>query len=229
MSPSRGGLWVPGHPLAKGTAKALASVLFAATTEPRVRALRSSSCRSRSSRPRRSWSGTDVVAAEMRRMCGSRASRGDSGAVGGSGGAGGLAWGVVHPVPPSAASGSTSRCCRGVCRAAPLRARFTREPASVAEALVPPGRNRQFSRRWCCHDDAGPPTGSFIPIPDGHPAPSVSTHVHPGERVALLGPNGGQDDARPTNGILRAGAGTVAVSGLLVRDDTAGDPAAGSA
>jgi len=48
----------------------------------------------------------------------------------------------------------------------------------------------------------------------------VDLHVHAGERVALLGPNGAGKTTLVLhlNGILRAGAGTVEVSGLPVTD-----------
>ncbi|MFN8098911.1 MAG: ABC transporter ATP-binding protein [Dermatophilaceae bacterium] len=65
--------------------------------------------------------------------------------------------------------------------------------------------------------------GVAYAYPDGHQALfGVDLHVHPGERVALLGPNGAGKTTLVLhlNGILRAGAGTVAVSGLPVRDDT---------
>jgi cobalt/nickel transport system ATP-binding protein len=55
--------------------------------------------------------------------------------------------------------------------------------------------------------------------PDGHQALfGVDLHVHEGERVALLGPNGAGKTTLVLhlNGILTAGAGTVAVSGLPV-------------
>ncbi|MET3963392.1 cobalt/nickel transport system ATP-binding protein [Marmoricola sp. OAE513] len=55
--------------------------------------------------------------------------------------------------------------------------------------------------------------------PDGHQALfGVDLHVHAGERVALLGPNGAGKTTLVLhlNGILTAGAGTVAVSGLPV-------------
>jgi cobalt/nickel transport system ATP-binding protein len=48
----------------------------------------------------------------------------------------------------------------------------------------------------------------------------VDLHVHAGERVALLGPNGAGKTTLVLhlNGVLRAGAGTVSVSGLSVDD-----------
>ncbi len=55
--------------------------------------------------------------------------------------------------------------------------------------------------------------------PDGHQALfGVDLHVHEGERVALLGPNGAGKTTLVLhlNGILVAGAGSVAVSGLPV-------------
>jgi cobalt/nickel transport system ATP-binding protein len=55
--------------------------------------------------------------------------------------------------------------------------------------------------------------------PDGHQALfGVDLHVHAGERVALLGPNGAGKTTLVLhlNGILTAGSGTVAVSGLPV-------------
>ena len=58
--------------------------------------------------------------------------------------------------------------------------------------------------------------------PDGHQALyGVNLHVHQGERVALLGPNGAGKTTLVLhlNGILTAGAGTVAVSGLPVTKD----------
>ncbi len=57
--------------------------------------------------------------------------------------------------------------------------------------------------------------------PDGHQALfGVDLHVHPGERVALLGPNGAGKTTLVLhlNGILRAGRGTVSISGLPVTD-----------
>jgi cobalt/nickel transport system ATP-binding protein len=55
--------------------------------------------------------------------------------------------------------------------------------------------------------------------PDGHQALfGVDLHVHQGERVALLGPNGAGKTTLVLhlNGILTAGAGSVAVSGMPV-------------
>ncbi len=55
--------------------------------------------------------------------------------------------------------------------------------------------------------------------PDGHQALfGVDLHVHEGERVALLGPNGAGKTTLVLhlNGILTAGSGTVAVSGMPV-------------
>ena len=48
----------------------------------------------------------------------------------------------------------------------------------------------------------------------------VDLHVHAGERVALLGPNGAGKTTLVLhlNGVLRAGAGTVSISGLSVDD-----------
>ena len=48
----------------------------------------------------------------------------------------------------------------------------------------------------------------------------VDLHVHAGERVAILGPNGAGKTTLVLhlNGVLRAGAGTVSVSGLSVDD-----------
>ena len=61
--------------------------------------------------------------------------------------------------------------------------------------------------------------GLAYAYPDGHQALyGVNLHVHRGERVALLGPNGAGKTTLVLhlNGILTAGAGTVAVSGLPV-------------
>ncbi|MBZ5732959.1 energy-coupling factor ABC transporter ATP-binding protein [Nocardioides sp. TRM66260-LWL] len=61
--------------------------------------------------------------------------------------------------------------------------------------------------------------GLAYAYPDGHQALfGVDLHVHRGERVALLGPNGAGKTTLVLhlNGILAAGAGTVAVSGLPV-------------
>jgi cobalt/nickel transport system ATP-binding protein len=61
--------------------------------------------------------------------------------------------------------------------------------------------------------------GVAYAYPDGHQALfGVDLHVHRGERVALLGPNGAGKTTLVLhlNGILTAGAGTVAVSGLPV-------------
>jgi cobalt/nickel transport system ATP-binding protein len=57
--------------------------------------------------------------------------------------------------------------------------------------------------------------------PDGHQSLfGVDLHVHPGERVALLGPNGAGKTTLVLhlNGILRAGRGSVTISGLPVTD-----------
>lgn len=65
--------------------------------------------------------------------------------------------------------------------------------------------------------------GVAFAYPDGHQALfGVDLHVHPGERVALLGPNGAGKTTLVLhlNGILRAGQGSVTISGLPVRDDT---------
>ncbi len=62
-------------------------------------------------------------------------------------------------------------------------------------------------------------TGLAYAYPDGHQALfGVDLHVHRGERVALLGPNGAGKTTLVLhlNGILAAGAGSVAVSGLPV-------------
>ena len=64
--------------------------------------------------------------------------------------------------------------------------------------------------------------GLAYAYPDGHQALfGVNLHVHQGERVALLGPNGAGKTTLVLhlNGILTAGAGTVAVSGMPVTKD----------
>ena len=64
--------------------------------------------------------------------------------------------------------------------------------------------------------------GLAYAYPDGHQALyGVDLHVHRGERVALLGPNGAGKTTLVLhlNGILAAGAGSVAVSGLPVTKD----------
>ena len=61
--------------------------------------------------------------------------------------------------------------------------------------------------------------GLAFAYPDGHQALyGVDLHVHKGERVAMLGPNGAGKTTLVLhlNGILAAGAGSVAVSGLPV-------------
>ncbi|MCW2835374.1 MAG: transporter ATP-binding protein [Nocardioides sp.] len=61
--------------------------------------------------------------------------------------------------------------------------------------------------------------GLAFAYPDGHQALfGVDLHVHEGERVALLGPNGAGKTTLVLhlNGILAAGAGSVAVGGLAV-------------
>jgi cobalt/nickel transport system ATP-binding protein len=61
--------------------------------------------------------------------------------------------------------------------------------------------------------------GLAYAYPDGHQALyGVDLHVHRGERVALLGPNGAGKTTLVLhlNGILTAGAGSVAVSGMSV-------------
>jgi cobalt/nickel transport system ATP-binding protein len=65
--------------------------------------------------------------------------------------------------------------------------------------------------------------GLAYAYPDGHQALyGVNLHVHRGERVALLGPNGAGKTTLVLhlNGILTAGAGSVAVSGLPVAKDS---------
>jgi cobalt/nickel transport system ATP-binding protein len=65
--------------------------------------------------------------------------------------------------------------------------------------------------------------GLAYAYPDGHQALyGVDLHVHAGERVALLGPNGAGKTTLVLhlNGILTAGAGTVAISGLPVGRDS---------
>jgi cobalt/nickel transport system ATP-binding protein len=64
--------------------------------------------------------------------------------------------------------------------------------------------------------------GLAYAYPDGHQALyGVNMHVHRGERVALLGPNGAGKTTLVLhlNGILLAGAGSVAVSGMPVEKD----------
>ena len=63
--------------------------------------------------------------------------------------------------------------------------------------------------------------GLAYAYPDGHQALyGVDLHVHAGERVALLGPNGAGKTTLVLhlNGLLRAGVGSVAVSGLAVEE-----------
>ena len=63
--------------------------------------------------------------------------------------------------------------------------------------------------------------GLAYAYPDGHQALyGVDLHVHAGERVALLGPNGAGKTTLVLhlNGLLRAGVGSVAVSGLPVEE-----------
>jgi len=63
--------------------------------------------------------------------------------------------------------------------------------------------------------------GLAYAYPDGHQALyGVDLHVHRGERVALLGPNGAGKTTLVLhlNGILTAGAGSVAVSGMPVSE-----------
>ena len=68
--------------------------------------------------------------------------------------------------------------------------------------------------------------GLAYAYPDGHQALyGVDLHVHQGERVALLGPNGAGKTTLVLhlNGILTAGAGSVAVSGLPVTKKNLGE------
>ncbi len=63
--------------------------------------------------------------------------------------------------------------------------------------------------------------GLAYAYPDGHQALyGVDLHVHAGERVALLGPNGAGKTTLVLhlNGLLRAGVGSVSVSGLAVEE-----------
>ena len=64
--------------------------------------------------------------------------------------------------------------------------------------------------------------GLAFAYPDGHQALfGVDLHAHRGERVAMLGPNGAGKTTLVLhlNGILTAGSGAVAVSGLPVTKD----------
>ncbi len=68
--------------------------------------------------------------------------------------------------------------------------------------------------------------GLAYAYPDGHQALyGVDLHVHAGERVALLGPNGAGKTTLVLhlNGLLRAGVGSVAISGLPVEDRHLGE------
>ena len=108
--------------------------------------------------------------------------------------------------------------------AGPL-ARRAVHPLLRARRAGPP---RDAVARLHRHDARGRPPmstpvldvrGLAYAYPDGHQALfGVDLHVHRGERVALLGPNGAGKTTLVLhlNGILTAGAGTVAVSGLPV-------------